>query len=316
MMRHRPTESATRVDLPDLLAMRLRAARLAQPRLRVAGGHAATHSSRFRGRGVDYVESRAYQPGDDIRQMDWRVTARTGRPHTKLFEEEREQNILLIVDGNPSMHFGTRVRFKSVQAARTAALLAWIAVSGGDRIGALGFGPGLNAEVRPGGGPRGALRVLRALVEWDEATRDGGPVVALSEALQYARRVARPGTRVILLSDGFCSDADARRPLALLAEHCDLAAIVFTDPLEMAPPPPARYSLQSETGRALLDFAAARTRASWPRWFQERRAAMVDLFASRAIRWTMLDTPAEPDAALSRLIGFGRRRRVAGGRTA
>src|SRR4051812_8187740 len=154
--------------------MRLRARRFARPPARVAGSFAATHASRFRGRGVDYVESRAYQPGDDIRQMDWRLTARSGRPHTKVFQEEREQSVLLLVDCNASMHFGSRVRFKSVQAARTAALVAWAAVHGGDRVGALGFGPGLNAEVKPGGGPRGALQVLRALVAWNAITATGG----------------------------------------------------------------------------------------------------------------------------------------------
>src|SRR6185312_7752608 len=151
----------------DLIAMRQHARREEHAASkRVAGSRAAAHASKLRGRGVDYVESRAYQPGDDIRQMDWRLTARSGRPHTKLFQEEREQSVLLIVDGNPSMHFGTRERFKSVQAARTAALAAWAAVQGGDRIGAVGFGPGLAAELKPGGGPRGALRVLRALAEW------------------------------------------------------------------------------------------------------------------------------------------------------
>src|SRR5215813_1795413 len=131
--------SATQVTFDDLIAMRLRARRFARPATRVAGHRSATHGSRFRGRGVDYVESRGYQPGDDIRQMDWRVTARTGRPHTKVFQEEREQSILLVVSHNASMRFGTRVRFKSVQAARAAALVAWAAALGGDRIGALGY---------------------------------------------------------------------------------------------------------------------------------------------------------------------------------
>ena len=296
-----------RVSLDDLLPMRLRARRLARPSTRVRGSHAAAHTSRFRGRGVDYVESRAYQPGDDIRLMDWRLTARSGRPHTKVFQEEREQSILLIVDCNASMHFGSRARFKSVQAARTAALVAWAAVHGGDRVGAIGFGPGLNAEVKPGGGPRGALHVLRALVEWDAITAGGGPSEPLSHALQRARRLARPGTRVILLTDGFSADAPAEGPLSLLAEHCDVATVVFGDALEQAAPPPARYAVQGESGRVLLDFAATKTRARWTQWFEERRAMLHGMLQRRALRSVKLDTRAEPDAALMRVLGVDAR---------
>jgi len=299
--------SATQVSLDELIAMRLRARRFARPATRVSGSHAATHGSRFRGRGVDYVESRAYQPGDDIRQMDWRVTARSGRPHTKLFEEEREQSILLLVDINASLRFGTRVRFKSVQAARTAALLAWAAVQGGDRIGALAFGSGCIAEVKPAGGPRGALRVLRGLVEWDGTGARGGDGVPLSLALRRAHRLAHPGSRVILISDGFCADEAAEAPLSLLAEHCDVAAVLVTDALEQTPPPPARYALRTDSGRVLLDFAAARTRQRWPQVFADRRALMTGMLRRRALHWTLLDTRDEPDAALQRVLGLDRR---------
>ena len=299
-----------RVGLDELIAMRLRARRLARPAARVMGSHAATHSSRFRGRGVDYVESRAYQPGDDIRQMDWRLTARSGKPHTKLFQEEREQSILLIVDCNPSMRFGTRVRFKSVQAARAAALVAWAAVHGGDRVGAVGFGPGLNAEVKPGGGPRGALRVLRALVEWDAIVARGGPAESLSQALQRAHRLARPGTRVILLTDGFSADAAAEGPLSLLAGHCDVATVLLSDVLEQDAPPPARYAVRSDAGRVLLDFAAARTRTRWPQLFAERRAILTGMLQRRALRSVVLDTRAEPDAVLMRVLGLDPRQHV------
>jgi len=194
-----PTAGAgIRVDLAELIAMRLAAYRFERAsRKRVVGSRGAAHASRLRGRGVDYAESRNYQPGDDIRQMDWRVTARTGRPHTKLFQEERERNVLLVVSHNPSMHFGTRVRFKSVQAARFAALVAWAATMNGDRIGAIGYGPGLNAEVKPGGGARGALRVLRALREWDAIAAQGHSVVPLSQALQRAQRLTRPGSQIV-----------------------------------------------------------------------------------------------------------------------
>jgi len=305
--------SATDVSLDELIAMRWRAHRFAQAAVRVGGSRSATHGSRFRGRGVDYVESRGYQPGDDIRQMDWRVTARSGRPHTKVFQEEREQSILLLVDINPSLRFGTRVRFKSVQAARVAALLAWAAVQGGDRVGALGFGAGCIAEIKPNGGPRGALRVLRALVEWDAIAARAGAAVPLSEALQRARRLARPGSRVVLLSDGFCADAAAEAPLSLLAEHCDVAAVVLADALEMQAPPPARYALQSGGNRVLLDFGAARTRERWPRLFAEQRALMIGMLKRRALRWTLLDTRAEPEVAVPDVLGLERRgRRRAG----
>jgi uncharacterized protein (DUF58 family) len=300
-------DTGVRVSLDELIALRLRARRLARPAARVGGHQSATHASRFRGRGVDYVESRNYQPGDDIRQMDWRVTARTGRPHTKVFQEEREQSILLLIDANPSMHFGTRVRFKSVQAARAAALLAWAAVQGGDRAGALGFGPGLNAEVKPGGGPRGALRVLRALAEWDGIAASGGNTVPLSQALQRVRRLARPGSRVLLLSDGFSADAAAEGPLSLLAEHCDVAALLLTDPLERVAPAPGRYTLRSAGAQVVLDFGAARTRQSWPRLFAEQRQQFIDLLKRRGLAWSELETAAEPEAALERLLDRNRR---------
>src|SRR5262249_7882014 len=163
-------------------------------------------------------------------------------------------------------------RFKSVQAARLAALIAWAATLAGDRIGALGYGPGLNAEVKPGGGSRGALRVLRALREWDAVVargREGGP---LSQALQRAQRLARPGSQILLLGDGFDCDAASEPLLSLLARHCDVAAVLLSDPLEHQAPPPARYALHSDSGRMQLDFSGAATRERWLQHFDARRA--------------------------------------------
>jgi len=298
------------VQLEELIALRLRARGLVRPNARVGGSHAATRVSRFRGRGVDYVESRSYQPGDDIRQMDWRVTARTGRPHTKVFQEEREQSILLIIDVNPSMRFGTRVRFKSAQAARAAALVSWAAVQGGDRVGALGFGPGLNAEVKPGGGPRGCLRVLRALAEWDAIAAASSAPVPLSQALQRIRRLARPGSRVLLVSDGFSADDESEGPLSLLAAHCDVAALIVTDALERQAPPPGRYALRGADSQVVLDFAAARTRQHWPEIFAQRRQALIGMLKRRGLGWVDIDAAAEPEASLEQLLGLGRRHKA------
>jgi uncharacterized protein (DUF58 family) len=301
-----------RVDLAELIAMRLQAYRFERAtRRRVVGSRGAAHASRLRGRGVDYAESRNYEPGDDIRQMDWRVTARTGRPHTKLFQEERERNVLLVVSHNPSMRFGTRVRFKSVQAARLAALIAWAATANGDRIGAIGYGPGLNAEVKPGGGSRGALRVLRALREWDGIAASGHAVVPLSQALQRAQRLARPGSQIVLLGDGFDCDGASESLLSLLARHCDVAAVLLSDPLEHQAPPPARYALHSDSGRVQLDFAESATRTQWTDWFESRRARWIELLRRRALGYTVLDTDAEPESAMRALLEQSLRRRSA-----
>ncbi|MCE5232579.1 MAG: DUF58 domain-containing protein, partial [Xanthomonadaceae bacterium] len=135
----RTVAGVTAVALAELIALRHAALRLRPaPRARVPA--AGVHPSRAHGRGMDYAESREYQPGDDIRALDWRVTARTGRAYTKLYREERERSLLLLVDTHPALRFGTRVRYKSVQAARAAALAAWAAQRQGDRVGALALG--------------------------------------------------------------------------------------------------------------------------------------------------------------------------------
>ena len=119
---------------------------------------AGTQRSPFKGRGINFEEVRRYQPGDEIRHMDWRVTARTGEPHLKLFQEERERPVIFVVDFTASMFFGTRVAFKSVIAARVATLLAWAALARGDRVGSLIFSEHGHQDLRPRGGRSGVLR--------------------------------------------------------------------------------------------------------------------------------------------------------------
>lgn len=264
-----------------------------------------TSSSRWRGRGVDFRESRIYQPGDEIRHMDWRVTARSGKPHTKLFEEEREQGLLLAIDLNPGMHFGTRVRFKSVQAARAAALLAWMASAAGDRVGALGFGGGVDGEVKPAGGRRGVLRVLRALRDWDAAA-DAGRQEPLSGVLARVRRLLRPGMRLVLLTDGFSADADAMPLLPQLAGRHEVTIVLLRDVLELAPPPPGRYAIHLGAARRVLDFADPRVRGSWTERFSASRARLLEQARRLGIRVIELDGHADLRRALAPLLARSR----------
>ena len=202
---------------------------------------------------MEYSESRIYLPGDDIRSIDWRVTARTGRTHTKLFHEERDRPVLFVVDLGVSMRFGTRKAFKSVVAAEAASLLAWAAADDGDRVGGLVLAGGRAAESRIRGGRRGALGLFRALAAAGDDTAapvDGG---GLEDALARARRVARPGTLVIAISDFSRLRDRAERHLAKLREHNDLICVWIHDRLEAVPPPPARYPIGDGRRTATLD---------------------------------------------------------------
>lgn len=286
------SDQGIRVDLDELigLAAMARGTGLAEQR-RSAAARSGLHGSRWRGRGVDFRESRIYQAGDDIRHMDWRVTARSGRAHTKLFEEERELGLLLMIDHNPAMHFGTRVRFKSVQAARAASLLAWMAAAAGDRVGALGFGGGVNAEIKPAGGHRGVLKVLRGLRDWDHAASTG--IEPLSAGLERARRLLRPGTRLIVLSDGFSLDADARAALARCAGRCELGCIILTDALEQRPPPSGRFAFQFSAQRRTLDFSERRLREEWAQPFDQAHLRLREEFTRLGARVSELGTDAD-----------------------
>ena len=152
-------------------------------------GHALSNQ---RGRGMEYAESREYAVGDDARHIDWRLTARSGKAHTKLFQAERERLTLIVADTAPALYFGTRTRFKSVQAARAGAVAAWLAARDGDRIAAL-RGAHREPPVAAASGPRGALRLLDALARW--YARRPEDDAGLQVALDHARRLLRPGAR-------------------------------------------------------------------------------------------------------------------------
>ncbi len=299
--------SATRPSLDELIALRQQAGKLdlsrkQAARAQLSGGHA----SRFRGRGMDYQESRIYQPGDDIRNMDWRVTARTGRPHTKLFQEERERPVVVCVDLNPGMFFASRGALKSVVAARAASLIAWATAAHGDRIGALLFN-GDHHELPPRGGKHGVLPLIRQLVAQTdplENLQQPPHPQGLNTALGRLRRVSRPGSLVVLLSDFYGIDEETGKHLTRLRQHNDVMAIQMVDALELAPPPPARYGVsdgQQHTG--ILDTRSATARKAYRDFFSEHHQALRDLMRSRAIPLLQLSTDADVASILRGYFG-------------
>ena len=202
---------------------------------------------------MEYAESRIYMPGDDVRSIDWRVNARTGRVHTKLFDEERDRPILFVVDLGKHMRFGSRRAFKSVVAAEAASLLAWAAVAGGDRVGGLVVADDHVAESRFMRGRRGVLAVVRMLVEAGNAARSPRAASGIREALPRARAIAGSGALVVLIGD-FSGRVDpSGSDIARLRTYNDLLCVWIHDELEETPPPPARYPIGDGRSTAILD---------------------------------------------------------------
>jgi len=273
-------DAATRVVAADLIALSRPAAKLDMHwRLPMASARAGLHLSSVRGRGVDFLESRHYQAGDDIRHMDWRVTARTGHAHTKVFHEERERPMLVVLDFNRSMFFASRGAFKVVIAARFAALMGWVSARSGDRIGAFGFGPDFNREIPPVSGRRGIMRLIRGMVQWCQPPAAEQAAQPLSSVLQRVRNVARPGTMVFVVSDFYCLDDASERHLNRLQQHGAVVLCPVFDRMEATPPARASYPI-SDGQRAGLLHTHAGAAEAWRNAFLAHARA-IDAIARR-----------------------------------
>ena len=274
-----------------------------------ASALAGAYRSRFRGRGVDFLESRNYQPGDDIRNMDWRVTARTGRAHTKVFQEERERPVLIVLDAGPSLFFGTQRVLKSVAAGQLAAAVAWSAVRRGDRIGGFLFAPGRHRELRPAGGRRGAMRMIQGLVDWLQPEQAPGEGVDfLSAALERVRHTVRPGSLVIIISDFFSLDEDCNRHLSRLRQHNDVIGCQVLDAAEYMLPA-GRYPITDGERSSVLDMGQKASKTRYEDMCLRHLDEPRRLFQKHQCGWLVLHTQDDPVDVLGRelrvLVGRG-----------
>ncbi|KQZ79800.1 hypothetical protein ASD55_03695 [Rhodanobacter sp. Root561] len=297
-------DGLSRVSLSELIALRARVGKVRLAPLLSRAARSGQQSSRLYGRGMDYAESRVYQAGDDVRRLDWRLTARSGKLHTKLFQEDREGCLLILLDTHASMRFGTRVRFKSVQAARAAAAAAWCAVRAGERVGVMAYGHA-DQLVRPQAGPRGALAVCGAMAEWDA---HAGPdrLEPLSDALARAGRVLHGASRVLLISDGFSCDDAARKRLLDLGRHAQVSVLAVADVLELAPATPGRYPLEHAGERCEVMLQSERQRGDFQRALGAGQARLGELARSLGLRCSSIDTTADAFDAVSGLLGTRR----------
>jgi uncharacterized protein (DUF58 family) len=277
-------------DLAELVALRGSAHGLSlharRPALaRLLGGHRSAQ----RGRGLEFEEVRRYTPGDDARNIDWRVTARRGQPHTKLFREERERPVWLLADLHSGLFFGSRRQLKSALLLRSAALLAWGAVLGGDRLGAvIGNGHGQPMVFPPRSREAGVLPVLEALVEAQPSAPGEPGGEGLGEILATLRPLLQPGSLVLALSD-FCRlDEPAESSLTSIASHSDCRLLWLVDPLERAGLPDGRYRVGLPGRLAWLD--GERSRAAWQSQWTAREVRLTGLAQRLDLPLIRLDT--------------------------
>lgn len=297
-------DGCSEVSLTELIGLRARVGRVRVAPLPSRAMRSGQQSSRLYGRGMDYAESRAYQAGDDVRRLDWRLTARSGKLHTKLFQEDREGSLLILLDTHASMRFGTRERFKSVQAARAAAAAAWYAVRAGERVGVMAFG---HAEqlLRPKAGPRGALAVCGAMAEWD-ALETSQKIEPLADALARASRVLHGASRALVISDGFSCTPAARLRLLDLTRHVGVSVLVVADALEVGLAPPGRYPMEHGGERRDVVLQSERQRSDFRALIGAGPARLEQMASSLNLRHGTIDTTADPLAAVTRLLGSTR----------
>lgn len=267
-------------------------------RKNIHGQMSGNYLSRSKGRGMEFDEVRHYQTGDDIRAIDWRVTARTGTTHTKLFREELERPVLIATDLSASMHFGSQLLFKSVQAAHLASLVAWHAKNRGDRLGGIVFNQHEHLELKPRSRKEGVLHYLHALTAMHLAQHksqysalrsktnkaditdqpDVASVSYFSDNCARIRQVAKPGSLVYLITDAQAlkktpspAQQDALRHLTHISQHCELVVCLINDPFEQALPTSSvklNVSLTDGINRQQLTLGDTSTAATYQKQAQ------------------------------------------------
>ena len=298
-------EGVTWISQQSLIKLRHDAAKLPLNNSKIHARQGGAYMSSFRGRGMEFDESRLYMPGDDIRNMDWRVTARTGEPHTKVFREERERPVLVWLDLNASMFFATRGSFKSVTAARAAVLLAWSTSAQNDRLGALIFSGNDHVELKPRRGKSAVLDLIGRTCKHPAWTRPRhGQARDTSRAMSRLRKVTRPGSLLFLISDFREMDEQAESHLINVARHNDVVLIQVYDPIEAELPPAGSYRVSDGDNDLALNTADAQVCLEYRQRFDQRRAKLARLCRQHRMYLLPLSTQEDLLASLQQGLGI------------
>ena len=282
-----------------------------QPRQPVTSILSGRYASRLRGRGLDFEELRRYLPGDDVRTIDWKVTARTRSPHVRVYTEEKDRSVLLLVDQRQHMFFGTRDRLKSVTAAELAALAAWRAVDVGDRIGAIVFNDSEMVEIRPQRSRATVMRILGEVVRQNRLLVADASVHEkpgqLNDVLRKVRVLAPHDVLLVIISDGMGTDAETERLVAGLAEHNDALMLLVHDPTRLDPTGP-QLTVSDGTLQMDLNLSDARVSGAMAEDFHREQDEMTRSLRRLSAPLLMISNQGDTVQQVRRLLGVPGRR--------
>jgi uncharacterized protein (DUF58 family) len=313
-----PAQSQGYVTLDGLLGLRHRARGFSfLPRQPVHSLLTGRHASRLRGRGLDFEELRHYAEGDDTRTIDWLATARRASPHVRVYTEERDRSVLLLVDQRLSMFFGSRRAMKSVVAAEAAALAAFRVTSLGDRVGAVVFSENAVTEIRPQAREAGVRRLLPEIVRQNHLLTAKDPLGPdpglLNVALEHAARLANHDWLVVLISDVSGANARTAELVTRITAHNDFLTVFVHDPLEAELPAIGRAVLAEADRQIEVDLSASALRRGFAEDFAGRRERGAHFSLHHAIPVLPLSTHRDVAGQFRELLGrrLERRRRAA-----
>lgn len=268
------------------------------------------HASRLRGRGLNFEELRAYLPSDDIRSMDWKVTARTGKPHVRVFTEERDRPALIVLDQRMSMFFGSVLNMKSVTAAECAALSAFRILDQGDRVGGIVFGDKTIAEIRPQRSRKALDRFLKAIAEANALLRADAPNVSpmgLNQVLTAVNRIAPRNHLILVYSDFDVIDAQTSRLISGISKHNDLILGFVTDPSADDALPGMKLVISDGELQAEIDTADGKTYENLRTMSEGRLGKVLDWKRTLGVPILPLSSAQETLSQMRRLMGIGPR---------
>lgn len=302
------------VSLQDLARLRHSGRSLSfLPKQPVHSVLAGQKASKLRGRGLNFEEIRAYLPGDDIRNMDWKATARTGEPHMRVFSEERDRPVLFVVDQRISMFFGSRAAMKSVRAAETAAVGAWRVVHVGDRVGAVVFNDSDIVEVRPRRSSKTVMQILHTLVDFNgrlnARTATASKPEQLNEVLRRVVSIATHDFLVILITDLQGGDATTKELMTRLARHNDAMVGFVFDPMEQKLPNKGRLLVSDGDKQLEFDSSDHDLRVRYEEEFAERIGLARSVLLQRQIPVLQIVTNRPVNIQLREQLGQAARTR-------